>query len=202
MSPTFLAVILLIVCGSLVVISDEWRLRLLALVFQHVALAILFAFEVFPALGIVRLVAGAIAAMVLFQSLRYLTGDRMGREGGQHVSPSFFLRVACVLLSMAISVGLAQAYPLPTFSRDVTIGAYWLVLSSLCSLLLSQDVLRIGFALLMLEMAAALVAGVMVETANLARFLLASLSSIVLALAVAFLVGQDLEASTAGEVES
>lgn len=202
MSPTFLAVIVLILCGAATIVGNEWRLRLVALILQYAAVAALMSIEIIPALGIVRLVAGAVAGMIILQSFKHLVPEP-GTSGKNNKasSPGLFLRVAAVLLAIIISFGLAQSYPIPGFPRDITISAYWLVFSSVSSLVLSQEVSRIGFALLMLELAVSLVAGVMVETANLARFLLASLSSIVLALVVGYLISLDRRTASSEEVE-
>ncbi|MBI2863816.1 MAG: hypothetical protein HYX94_04565 [Chloroflexi bacterium] len=204
MSLTSLAVIALVLCGAVTIISGDWRLRVVTLGFQYVAVSVLMAVEIIPALGFVRLVAGTVTATILLQSFKRSlrrSGQAPPEKPGLTASPGLFLRVAVVLLSVITSFGLAQSYPMPNFPRDITISAYWLVFSSISSLVLSLEVTRAGFALLMLELAASLVAGVMVETANLARFLLASLSSIVLALAIGYLIGLEQHVALSEEVE-
>ncbi|MDO8669996.1 MAG: hypothetical protein Q7O66_01015 [Dehalococcoidia bacterium] len=194
MSLTFMAVVVLIIGGSVTIISSDWRLCLISLSLQYVAVAVLMVVEIIPELGMVRLLAGLVAVLILAQSFKrasHYSRHAAHAKGKRTPSAGLFLRVAVVMLAAIISIGLAQSYPMPDFSPDITISAYWLVFSSVSSLVLSQEVSRVGFALLMLELAASLVAGVMVETANLARFLLSSLTSIVLALAVGYLVGLD-----------
>lgn len=196
-----LVLIGLIVTAACIVLVADWRLALFALLAQYGCAAWLLAQLVPPPLPIIRVLAGAFSATILYFTFRRaqenyrrdlaqaeddaarLVVERLYRLPVFVVGLSF--RVFALALVAVGIIGIASSMTFLAVSSEILFSGLWLIAAGILVAILSRDVLRLGLGILLFT------SGFMIlETATESSLLLYGLinmSDLLLALVIAHL---------------
>jgi len=157
------AVLGLFVTGTLIVLVRDWRITLLALLGQYVLVGVILSRLVLPEIALIKVLIGALICPMLYLAARQSgwgifslpqTLERSPRRGQSEngglavfrVGLSF--RVLTVTLVLVFAIVINNTYPLPGIPPDVGLGSYWLMLTGLLVLMLTEEPLKAGPGLL------------------------------------------------------
>ncbi len=151
----------LIVTAACIVLIADWRLALFALAAQYVLLALLLTRIVQPQVATVRVIAGGLAAAILYLTMRRRDEEsraarrgRMDGEIAQAASPipvfivSFAFRMSAVALVAVTLVGFAGSMTFLDLAPYVLFSSLWLMAIGIVAAMFSRDVLRLGIGIL------------------------------------------------------
>lgn len=187
----WLALAMLLGAVVLAYVADSWRYTLAGVAVQYLTMSFLLLGEGLPLFGVLRLGIGAAAVLIIYLTLGQLGPPRRRGPSVQRViraSREHPYRLAVLALTAVIAYGLAAPNPFSGLSVEGSLAAYFLGGSALLMPLVERQVLRDGVSLLFLDSALQFLgAGAVFETEFL-PFALGSLATLLLALAVAFLI--------------
>jgi hypothetical protein len=157
----------LLIAAALLVILVNWRLLILALGAQYILIGLMLTRVVPIELAAVKALVGIMICPVLFITARRVnwgradedeteeeqSANRPQRRWWQILGAGWPVRVIVAVLALAISNGLASRSPLPivgdqALSRDLTIGAFSVILLGLINAALAENPLKVGIGLL------------------------------------------------------
>lgn len=151
----YLVLVGLILTGASIVLVSDWRLALFALCLQYILLTVLLAGVVQFQVASVRLFAGAMAAMILYITMRNRV-ERARRaqqdETPQPLPPVFIVEfpfrfVAVALVAVAV-VGFSSSMTLLDIPATLLFASLWLIATGLLVAMVSRDALRLGLGIL------------------------------------------------------
>lgn len=191
----------LIVTAACIVLFADWRLALFALLAQYGCVAWLLAQWVPMPLPIIRVLAGAFAATILYFTFRRAQ-DNYRRDLAQaedeaarlvverlYRLPVFIIglpfRVFALALVAVGIIGIASSMTFLDMPAEILFGGLWLIAAGILVAILSRDVLRLGLGILLFTSGFTIL-----ETATESSLLLYGLinmSDLLLALVIAHL---------------
>jgi len=154
-----LAVLGLFVTGGLIALVRDWRASLLALLGQYLLAGFILSQLVLPEIALIKVLIGTLICPMLYLAARqagwqanrspFLTSGKPAEEGQADVFPAgFAFRLLAVTLMVLLAVALSRTYPLPAIPPDVGLGCYWLILTGLLVLMMTEEPLKAGQGLL------------------------------------------------------
>lgn len=154
-----LAVLGLFVTGGLIALVWDWRMSLLALLGQYLLAGFILSQLVLPEIALIKVLIGTLICPMLYLAARqagwqanrspFLTSGKPAEEGQGDVFPAgFAFRLLAVTLMALLTVTLSRTYPLPAIPPDVGLGCYWLILTGLLVLMMTEEPLKAGQGLL------------------------------------------------------
>ncbi len=157
----------LVLTAACIVLIADWRLALFALAFEYVLLGLLLLNLVQPAVAAVRIIAGALAAAILYVTMwqrarksRRRASEPGGTatkggatEGEQAVASQVFIvgfpfRFFAVALVAVTIIGFASSMTFLNLPAIVLASSLWLMSIGLLISMLSHDALRLGLGIL------------------------------------------------------
>jgi len=180
------AIVGLAVAAGLIVLVEDWRLSLAALLAQYTLVGILLTGLIFPRIALIKVIVGALICAVLYLTALYVSAPR---DHGERDRGVFALGLPFRLLAVPVvglaAAGLAGCHPLPQVPSEISFACYWLSLVGLLALMLTEEPLKAGQGLL------TFVLGFELFYANLEQSLavigLLGMADLLLALAIAYL---------------
>ncbi len=189
----------LIVAAAFIVLIADWRVALFALLAQYLLAAALLAGLVPLPMALVRVVSGAFAAAILYFTFRRAEDNyRRALQDAEDAAARLVIRqlyrlqvfvvglpfrvFALALVAVGI-IGIASSMTFLGLSADILFGGLWLIAAGVLVAILSREVLRLGFGILMFTNGF-----VILETATQSSLLLYGLiniSDLLLALVIA-----------------
>ncbi|HTP11629.1 MAG TPA: hypothetical protein VMP08_25420 [Anaerolineae bacterium] len=167
--PGTAVLISLLIAAALLVILVNWRLLILALGAQYILIGLMLTRVVPIELAAVKALVGIMICPVLYITARRVNWGRPEEDESEEEPPAdrprrrwwhilgagWPVRVIVAVLAVAISIGLASRNPLPivadqSVSRDLTTGAFSVMLLGLINAALSENPLKVGLGLLSL----------------------------------------------------
>ena len=156
----FLPVVILFITGSALALMRPQQKSMLILAAQYIAVAWLSSTSL-PAAGVAaKLVTGLLVCVILYLGIRQM-GDGPLQGDDQLLSANLPFRIIALFLVTVASVSIARSNLFSQFDirMEASVGALFLVASSLLNLGLGTDLLRIGIGLLTLVSGAELIYG-------------------------------------------
>lgn len=155
----------LVFAAALIAIFADWRIALYALTAQYVLTALLLSQIVQPSTALIRAISGAMAALILYITLRRLTQERRAAltqldgeppaDWVEHLyRPEVFVvgfpfrAIALALVAVGI-IGIASSMTFLELSAYVLFSGVWLIAAGILVAILSRDVLRLGLGILL-----------------------------------------------------
>src|SRR5512143_2711283 len=197
----------LLIATALLVILINWRLLIVALGAQYILIGLLLTRVVPIELAAVKALVGIMICPVLYITARRVNWGRPEEEESEEktekeainrplrrwwhiLGAGWPVRVIVALLALAISTGLAVRSPLSilaeqSLSRDLTIGAFSVILLGLINAALSENPLKVGMGLLSILAGFELFYTAVEPTLTIVGLL--GLTNLFLALAIAYL---------------
>jgi hypothetical protein len=195
----------LLIVAALLVILVNWRLLIVALALQYVLVGLMLTRVVPIELAAVKALVGIMICPVLFITARRVQWGRPEKETDedgvvaqrlQHhwwqiLSAGWPVRVIVAVLALAISTSLAARSPLSivtdvSLSRDLTTGAFSVMLLGLINAALAENPLKVGIGLLSILAGFELFYTAVEPTLTIVGLL--GLTNLFLALAIAYLI--------------
>lgn len=147
--------------ATVLFLTSNWRLSLIALLFQYSLVALALSRVVRPEVAVVKALVGILVVVVLYitaqataesRSLQTTQGERP-RRLGLHVGwlggpLGLPLRILAVVLMALALIRLFENYSLSLISADIAFVSCWLAGIGVLGLILSTEPLRAGLALL------------------------------------------------------
>jgi hypothetical protein len=174
--PGTAVLIALLVAAGLLVILVNWRLLIIALGAQYILIGLMLTRVVPFELARVKALIGIIICPVLYITARRMqwggtevaeveegqdeptteaeaAAEVPQRRRWQIIAPGLPVRVIVAALLLAMSVSLASRNPLPitgnqALSRDMTVGAFSVILLGLINAAMAENPLKVGIGLL------------------------------------------------------
>lgn len=139
---------------------EDWRLSILGLLVEYLLVTLLLSRVIQPEVAFIKLIAGAMAGIILYLSARQLRlpGSRPPWPARPHPPPTveylvgFPFRLVAVLLLALVSYALLLNYPRPEMGRLLNFAAYWLPASAFLILILTSNPFKVGVALLLFQL--------------------------------------------------
>ncbi len=159
----------LLIAAALLVVLINWRLLIVALGAQYILVGLMLTRVVPIELAAVKALVGIMICPVLYITARRVNwgrseeeeeeteatpaADRPRRRWWHILGAGWPVRVIVAVLALAISTGLASRNPLPivadqALSRDLTTGAFSVMLLGLINAALAENPLKVGMGLL------------------------------------------------------
>lgn len=151
----------LVLTAACIVLIADWRLALFALLLEYILLGILLLSLVQPTVATVRVIAGGLAAAILYVTMweRSREARRSPRaevdpvEYPRAVSSQVFIvgfpfRLFAVALVAVTIIGFASSMTFLNLPAIVLASSLWLMSIGLLISMLSHDVLRLGLGIL------------------------------------------------------
>ncbi len=151
----------LVLTAACIVLIADWRLALFALAFEYILLGILLLSLVQPAVATVRVIAGGLAAAILYVTMRQrsrksrqsLREESDTAEYQPVVSSQVFIvgfpfRLFAVALVAVTIIGFASSMTFLGLPAIVLASSLWLMSIGLLISMLSRDALRLGVGIL------------------------------------------------------
>jgi hypothetical protein len=202
--PGTAVLISLLIAAALLVILVNWRLLIVALALQYILVGLMLTRVVPIELAAVKALVGIMICPVLFITARRVHWGRPEEEAEEdgaaaqrpqrrwwHIlGAGWPVRVIVAVLALAISTGLASRSPLSivtdvSLSRDLTIGAFSVMLLGLINAALAENPLKVGIGLLSILAGFELLYTTVEPTLTIVGLL--GLTNLFLALAIAYL---------------
>jgi hypothetical protein len=150
-----------VLTAALVFLTSNWRLSLIALLFQYSLVALALSRFVRPEVAVVKALVGVLVVLILYitaqnkaeaRGLRATEGDRPQRLGlhlGWLDGPlGLPLRLLAIVLMALALIRLFENYSLTLVPADIAFVACWLAGTGVLGLILSAEPLRAALALL------------------------------------------------------
>ncbi len=156
----FLPVIILFITGSALVLMKPQPRSMIILAVQYIAVSWLASTSL-PAAGVTaKLVTGLLVCVILYLGIRQI-GDDPLQGDDQLLSANLPFSIIALLLVTVASVSVARSTLFAQFDirMEASVGALFLIASSLLNLGLGTNQLRIGIGLLTLVSGAELIYG-------------------------------------------
>ena len=135
----------MVLATALIALAPSWRLGLLALLLQYVAVGALLSREIAPVAGGVQLLTGALGCLILYPTLRRMDFPADSPVGvWLQVSRAGFRLAALALIGLG-AFGTAAWQRWPDFPVALSTAALWLMGSGLLIPLLRPTRLWVGF---------------------------------------------------------
>ncbi len=196
----------LLIAAGLLVALVNWRLLILALGAQFIFIGLMLTRVVPIELALVKALVGIMICPVLYITARRVNWGRPEEdETEEEESPADLprrrwwhilgagwpVRVIVAVLALAIGTGLASRSPLPivadqSLSRDLTIGAFSVMLLGLINAALAENPLKVGMGLLSIMAGFELFFTSVEPTLTIVGLL--GLTNLFLALAISYLI--------------
>jgi hypothetical protein len=148
-----LAIVGLFVTAALIVLVDDWRASLLALLGQYLLAGMVLSRLALPEVALIKVLVGALICPMLYLAARqagWLARQNPYSAAAQRATfpagPAF--RLLAVTLMGLLAMALSQSYPLPVIPPDVGLASYWLMLNGLLILMLTEHPFKAGQGLL------------------------------------------------------
>jgi hypothetical protein len=202
--PGTAVLIALLIAAALLVILVNWRLLIVALGLQYILIGLMLTRVVPIELAAVKALVGIMICPVLYITARRANWgrpeepeetegeaiERPRRRWWQIFGAGWPVRVIVSVLGLAIGIGLALRSPLPivadqALSRDLTIGAFSVMLLGLINAALAENPLKVGLGLLSLMAGFELFFTAVEPTLTIVGLL--GLTNLFLALAISYL---------------
>ncbi len=162
--PLAYSLIVFFLTGGVLLLLRDWRISILALEVQYLALGAQLSHLVRPEIAFAKILVGIFVGLMLYLSARQagwrreLTLAAGGKRALGNVSfgsgntllAGRFFRLIFSLFLMVVAVSLAQTYPIDTLPASVSTAVYWLVLVGVGLLILSENPMKVGQGLLTL----------------------------------------------------
>lgn len=199
--PSLAFVVVLMTGIAVLLMAQAWPVQLGALLAQYLAVCAFSLTEALPVLAGLRLLGGGMVCLILLLTLRGHPSPQVVWYWRTPHPPSWerFFRIAIVALTLVIAAGLAAAHPFPGATATKSFAAYSLASAGTLFLIVSHRVLNLGFGLLLLDSAVQLLGTTAIKGIGVIELSLVSVVSIVLALAIAFLVALERELAQEGQ---
>jgi hypothetical protein len=195
----------LLIAAGLLVILINWRLLILVLGAQYILIGLMLTRVVPIELAAVKALVGIMICPVLFITARRVSwghpeedeteevppADRPRRRWWHILGAGWPVRLIVAVLALAISTGLASRNPLPivadqSLSRDLTTGAFSVMLLGLINVALAENPLKVGIGLLSIMAGFELFFTSVEPTLTIVGLL--GLTNLFLALAISYLI--------------
>jgi hypothetical protein len=156
----------LVFAAAIIVLVADWRVALYALTGQYILTTLLLSQIISPSTALLRVVAGALAVLILYVTLRRLTQERRAAltqmdgeppaDWVEHLyRPEVFIvgfsfrSIALALVVVGI-LGIASSMTFLELSAYLLFSGVWLIAAGILVAILSRDVLRLGMGILLL----------------------------------------------------
>ena len=169
-----LALMGLFITAGTIIVARDWRLLILALLMQYIVVGLILSRLVRPDIAVLNIMIGAFICPILFLSARQVSASSataaltapssvswrerllnlvdslllVAPNKRQPTEPTgVFFRAFLTALLILVAVTLSQSFPLPQLSQTVTTAVYWLGVTGLMILALTEDPLKAGMGL-------------------------------------------------------
>lgn len=178
--------------ATIIVLVADWRLSLLSLAGQYILVAALLSTVIPLQIAVVRMIAGALVAMIFFLTARRARTqlrtqaqpdvDPSGGKGDGVFWVSMPFRIVSLSLIAVSVVAISRQFTLLNAPLPFWVGGVWLCGAGLLVIALARDALKLGMGLLLFTSGFGVVY-VSID-ASLLIYALLVLSDLVIALAV------------------
>lgn len=196
-----LALLVILVAGvALLLLAQGWPVQLGALLTQYLIVSAFVLIEAPPVVAGLRLLSGGVVCLILLMTLRGHPSPQIRWYWRTPHPPSWerFFHLAVVALTLVIATGLAAAHPFPGATPTKSFAAYSIAGAGILFLMVSHRVLNMGFGLLLVDSAVQLLGTTVLKGMGIIEVSLVSVVSIVLALAIVFLMALERDLAPEG----
>jgi hypothetical protein len=198
------AVVALVFTGGVIVVIQDWRVSLLALVIQYVVVGLLLTGAVRVELAAIKTLVGAMLCLILYMTARRVDwgrpapapplpddADESAESPAQMAAPQWILptelpfRFLAVLLMLVAAFSWGSVYALPDVNEAISLSVYTLAALGLLAMGLTDEPLKAGLGLLTFVSAFELFYTVLEPSLAVIGFL--GLANFLIALAIAYL---------------
>ena len=201
--PATAVLVALLIAAGLLVVLTNWRLLIFALGAQYILIGLMLTRVVPIELAAVKALVGVMICPVLYITARRMHWGQAEAERDTEeevirpkrrwwwiMGAGLPVRVIVTALALAMSISLASRNPLPitadqTLSRDLTIGAFSVMLLGLINEALAENPLKVGLGLLSFLAGFELFFTAVEPTLTIVGLL--GLTNLILALAISYL---------------
>ena len=204
--PGTAVLIALLIAAGLLVVLTNWRLLIFVLGAQYILIGLMLTRVVPIELAAVKALVGVMICPVLYITARRMHWGQAEEESDTEddapraaqlrrrwwwiIGPGLPVRLIVTVLALAMSISLASRNPLPitadqALSRDLTIGAFSVMLLGLINQALAENPLKVGIGLLSFLAGFELFFTAVEPTLTIVGLL--GLTNLILALAISYL---------------
>ena len=148
----------LLITGTVIVVLQDWRLNLWALMAQYVLVGLLLVRVMPLRVALIQVIIGGLICVILYITARRLHWGRVvvATHGIQEpssavrdlVPTNLWFRLAVALLALVVSSALGNRHPFVHEPYGISQACYWLVAIGLLTVVLSRDPFKVGLGLL------------------------------------------------------
>jgi hypothetical protein len=155
-----IGIIVSLITGALILLVRDWRMVLLALLGQYVAVGLILSQVTPPEIALIKMLVGAFVCLMLYLAARHsgwsapagLDAPRFSGDGAGIRDPlpwtGLAFRALTLCLVFILTTVFTRDYPLPEIPPEIGLTCYWLMLIGLVILMLTGQPLLAGPGLL------------------------------------------------------
>lgn len=188
-------ILVLLVTGTIIIVLEDWRACLWALLAQYVLVGLLLVNVIPLPVALVKVVVGGIVCGILFLTARRVRWGRelVERQEPDQPGPAFRdifsmnlgFRLVLAVLAALVSYALASRYAFLEQPEGVARACYWLGSIGLLTVIVSRDPFKIGLGLLTFQAGFEVLFAAMENSLSVAALL--GVVNLLIALAISYL---------------
>lgn len=147
----------LLFTGTVILVLEDWRLNLWALMAQYVLVGLLLLGVIPATVALIKIVVGGLVCVILFFTGGHVHWGRgangheslPGQSGSQeHATPmNVWYRLAVATLAAVVTYALALRHPFLDQAQGISQASYWLLVVGLLASVLSRRPFKVGLGL-------------------------------------------------------
>jgi hypothetical protein len=187
----------LLITGTVIIVFEDWRLSLWALLAQYVLVSLLLVRVMPLRVALIKVIVGGMVCVILYLTARRVHWGRESAAGeGYYDLPSVaalfdvfpmnvWFRLLVAVLAAVVTHALGTKYPFVDEPLGISQACYWLVAIGLLVVILARDPFKVGIGLLTFQAGFEVLFATLEKSLSVAALLGAI--SLLVALAVSYL---------------
>lgn len=195
----------LLITGTVIIVFEDWRLSLWALLAQYVLVSLLLVRVMPLGVALTKVIVGGMVCLILYLTARHVHWGRESAAGeGYHELPfvvplidvfpmNLWFRLFVALLAAVVTYALGTKYPFVAQPLGISQACYWLVAIGLLVVILARDPFKAGIGLLTFQAGFEVLFAALEKSLSVAALLGAV--NLLMALAISYLTAAQISHS-------
>ncbi len=196
----------LLITGTVIIVFEDWRLSLWALLAQYVLVSLLLVRVMPLGVALIKVIVGGVVCLILYLTARHVHWGRESAAGEGYyelssVVPLFdvfpmnvWFRLFVALLAAVVTYALGTKYPFVAQPLGISQACYWLVAIGLLVVILARDPFKAGIGLLIFQAGFEVLFAALEKSLSVAALLGAV--NLLMALAISYLTAAQISHSS------
>jgi len=190
----------LLITGTVIIVLEDWRLNLWALMAQVVLVGVLLVRVMPLQVALVKIIVGGMVCVILYLTARRVQwGGELAATHGSHdvrtagrevFTMNLWFRLLVALLVAVVTYALGSRHPFVVQPQGISQACYWLVGIGLFTVVLTGDIFKVGLGLITFQAGFGILLATFEKSLSVAA--LVGVVDILIALAITYLTSAQM----------